>query len=136
MLGFSIFQIAVAVAKDVQTIMLSRFFGGVFASSPLTIVGAVFADMFGPSTRGQAVAVFSMTVFAGPLLAPIAGSFIVRSHLGWRWTEYITAIMGFFALFLNIVFLQETYPPAILIKKAEHLRRITKKSVDRAPCYF
>ncbi|KAA8893399.1 major facilitator superfamily domain-containing protein [Sphaerosporella brunnea] len=124
--GFSIFQIAVAVAKDVQTVLICRFFGGVFASCPIAVVGAVFADMFGVETRGTAVAVFSMMVFSGPLFGPIAGGFIVKSHLGWRWTEYITAIMGFFALGLNLLFLEETYPPVILIKKAEHLRRLTK----------
>lgn len=125
--GFAIFQIAVAVGKDIQTVLICRFFGGVFASSPLAVVGAVLADMFGPETRGQAVAVFSMMVFGGPLFGPIAGSFITASYLGWRWTEYITAIMGFLALALIVLFLEETYPPIILVQKAEHLRRITKK---------
>lgn len=43
--AFSIFNIAVAVAKDVQTIFICRFFGGFFGACPLTVVGAVFADM-------------------------------------------------------------------------------------------
>ncbi|CUS13492.1 unnamed protein product [Tuber aestivum] len=124
--GFSIFQIAVAVAKDVQTVLICRFWGGFFASSPLAVVGAVFADIFGQETRGTAIAVFSMAVFSGPLFAPIAGGFIAESYLGWRWTEYITAIMGFFALFLCIFFLEETYPPVILVAKATKLRRLTK----------
>lgn len=85
--GFSIFTIAVAVAKDLQTIMLCRFFSGLFGSSPLAIVAAVFADMFNNKVRGLAVAVFSATVFMGPLLAPFIGGFITTSSLGWRWTE-------------------------------------------------
>lgn len=44
-LGFSIFQIAVAVAKDIQTLLICRFWGGAFGSAPLSIVGAVFADV-------------------------------------------------------------------------------------------
>lgn len=63
--GFSIFTIAVAVAKDVQTIMICRFFAGLCGSSPLAIVAAVFADMFSNEVRGLAVAVFSATVFMG-----------------------------------------------------------------------
>lgn len=43
--GFSIFNLAVATGKDTQTIFISRFFGGFFGACPLTIVGAVFADM-------------------------------------------------------------------------------------------
>ncbi|RPB16476.1 MFS general substrate transporter [Morchella conica CCBAS932] len=124
--GFSIFQIAVAVAKDAQTVLICRFWGGFFASCPLAVVGAVFADIFTQETRGSAIAVFSMAVFSGPLIAPIAGGFITESYLGWRWTEYTTAIMGFVALFLNIFFLEETYPPVILVAKASELRRLTR----------
>lgn len=44
--GFSIFNTAVAVGKDYQTLMICRFFSGLFGSCPLTLCGAVFADMF------------------------------------------------------------------------------------------
>ena len=44
--AFAIFNTAVAVAKDYQTLMISRFFAGFFGSCPLAICGAVFADMF------------------------------------------------------------------------------------------
>ncbi|KAK3708861.1 hypothetical protein LTR37_011191 [Vermiconidia calcicola] len=67
-----------------------------------------------------------MTVFSGPMLAPFIGGFIDMSYLGWRWTEYITAIMGFFGLALCLLFLEETYPPIILVQKAADLRRRTK----------
>ena len=48
------------------------------------------------------------------------------SYLGWRWTEYIPAIMGFLGLALSFIFLEETYPPVILVNKAADLRRRTK----------
>lgn len=124
--GFSIFAIAVAVAKDVQTVFICRFFGGFMGACPLTCVGAVFSDMFDNRTRGMAITIFSMTVFTGPLLAPFIGGFITMSHLGWRWTEYIVAIMGFVAFGFNVLFLKETYPPVILVEKASELRRRTK----------
>ncbi|KAL9092314.1 MAG: hypothetical protein Q9165_004488 [Trypethelium subeluteriae] len=123
--GFSIFSIAVAVAKDLQTILICRFFGGFMGASPLTVVAAVFADMFNNRTRGIAITVFSMAVFSGPLLAPFIGGFITMSYLGWRWTEYIVAIMGFLGLGLTVLFLEETYPPIILVQKASELRRRT-----------
>lgn len=127
MFGFSIFQIAVASGKDLQTILICRFFGGIFGASPIAIVGAVFSDMFDNKSRGLAITVFSMTVFTGPLLAPFIGGFIVENEsMGWRWTEWICAIMGFVAFFVNLFFLEETYPPAILVQKAAELRRRTK----------
>lgn len=117
MFGFSIFQVAVAVAKDLQTVLLCRFWGGFFGACPLAVVAAVFSDMFDNKSRGLAITVFSMTVFSGPLLAPFIGGFITESDLGWRWTEYLTAIMGFAAFGLDLVFLQETYPPSSWSRK-------------------
>jgi len=40
--------------------------------------------------------------------------------------DRLPAIMGFSAFFLNFFFLEETYPPVILITKAAELRRRTK----------
>jgi len=126
MFGFSIFQVAVAVAKDLQTVMLARFFGGFFGSCPLSVVAAVFSDMFNNEQRGAAITMFSTMVFLGPMLAPFIGGFIVTSYLGWRWTAWIPSFMGFAALGLNILFLHESYPPVVLVSKAAELRRRTK----------
>lgn len=125
MFGFSIFTIAVGTAKDLQTILICRFFAGFFGACPLAVVAAVFSDMFNNATRGIAITIFSMAVFTGPLLAPFIGGYIVDSYLGWRWTMYITAIMGFVSFGLDLLFLEETYPPQILIAKAAELRRRT-----------
>ncbi|KAK2802947.1 hypothetical protein FQN50_007192 [Emmonsiellopsis sp. PD_5] len=126
MFGFVIFQFGGAAGKDLQTIMLCRFFGGFFGACPITVVAAVFSDMFNPSVRGLAITMFSMAVFSGPFLAPFVGGFIVTSHLGWRWTQYLPGILGASALILDILFLQETYPPVVLVEKAAELRRRTR----------
>ncbi|KAI9802400.1 MAG: hypothetical protein M1825_002782 [Sarcosagium campestre] len=126
MFGFSIFMVAVAAAKDLQTVLICRFWGGFFGACPLAVVAAVFSDVFDNRTRGLAITVFSMTVFTSPLLAPIVGGFIVESYLGWRWTQWLVAIMGWVAFLLDLFFLEETYPPVILVSKASELRRRTK----------
>ncbi|CAJ2511646.1 Uu.00g072710.m01.CDS01 [Anthostomella pinea] len=126
MFGFSVFCIACATAKDLQTLLICRFFAGFFGACPLAVVAAVFSDMFNNATRGVAITLFSMAVFTGPLLAPFIGGFIVDSYLGWRWTMYLASIMGWFAFGLDLLFLTETYPPVILIEKASELRRRTK----------
>ncbi|BDD61895.1 hypothetical protein MAP00_006915 [Monascus purpureus] len=126
MFGFTLFQFAVATAKDLQTIMLCRFFGGFFGACPIAVVAAVFSDIFGNRTRGIAITVFTMTVFNGPLFAPFIGGFLVESYLGWRWTEYLSGIMGASAFVLDLFFMEETYPPVVLVQKAAELRRRTK----------
>ncbi|KAI0517370.1 polyamine transporter 1 [Xylaria bambusicola] len=125
MFAFSIFTISCAVAKDLQTLLICRFFSGFFGAAPLAVVGAVFSDMFNNATRGVAITSFSMGVFTGPLLAPFIGGFIVESYLGWRWTMYITSFMGFLAFALDVLFMNETYPPVVLVEKAAELRRRT-----------
>lgn len=45
-------------------------FPGLFGSAPLTLVAAVFADMFNNQYRGMAVALFSGMIIMGPLMAP------------------------------------------------------------------
>ncbi|KAL6229888.1 hypothetical protein BDW75DRAFT_224080 [Aspergillus navahoensis] len=126
MLGFAIFNTAVAVSKDIQTLMICRFFCGVFGSAPLAVVAAVFSEIYSNRTRGAAIACFSCTVFLGPLLAPFIGGFINMSYLGWRWTAYIPAFMGYAAFVMNLLFLKESYPPVVLVEKAAELRRRTK----------
>lgn len=121
MFMFSIFSIAVAVAKDVQTVMICRFFSGFCASSPLSVVAAAFADMFDNKTRGPAVCIFACITFAGPLIGPIAGGFLAKSYLGWRWTEYITSFMGFFST-LCLLFMKECYSRTITEQEAARLR--------------
>ncbi|KAJ5355938.1 Major facilitator superfamily domain general substrate transporter [Penicillium concentricum] len=125
MFGFSLFTIATATCKDVQTLMLTRFFAGFFSASPIAIVPAVFADIWNNQTRGVAVAMFAMAVFVGPFASPFIGGFITMSYLGWRWTMYIASIMGWLATGLCLLFLKETYAPAVLVEKAAILRRQT-----------
>ncbi|KAJ5553872.1 hypothetical protein N7513_003831 [Penicillium frequentans] len=123
--GFSIFTIGTATSKDVQTLMLTRFFAGFFSASPIAIVPAAYADMYNNQMRGVAISIFAMAVFVGPFASPFIGGFITMSYLGWRWTMYIASIMGFLATGLCLLFMKETYAPAVLVEKAVTLRRQT-----------
>jgi DHA1 family multidrug resistance protein-like MFS transporter len=126
MLGFSIFCIACATAKDTQTLMLSRFFSGFFSASPVALVPASLSDLFNNTHRGIAIAMYTMSVFMGPFTAPFISGFIATSYLGWRWTLYIPSFVGFFSLVMLVIFSKETYAPVILVQKAAILRRQTR----------
>ncbi|KAI5955853.1 hypothetical protein KGF54_001355 [Candida jiufengensis] len=124
-LGFVCFSFGVATAKDIQTIMICRFWAGCVGSAPLVIVPAIFADIFDAETRSRALGIFSMCLFGGPLIAPVLGGFTVKnSDLGWRWNGYFIAIVGSLGLCL-CAFIPETLADIILIDKAEKLRRRT-----------
>lgn len=68
---FAIFQIPVAVAQNLETIMICRFLVGVFGCSPLAVVGGAMADIWNPVDRAVAIAMFSAATFLGPVLGPI-----------------------------------------------------------------
>ena len=86
-----VFSFASAVSKDLQTLLITRFFGGLFGCAPLSNVGGVFADIWPASQRGAALLVWGLAVIVGPLVAPIVGGALVvnLSRTGWRWTEYV-----------------------------------------------
>ncbi|MCJ1402433.1 Citrinin biosynthesis cluster MFS transporter mrr1 [Xylographa trunciseda] len=117
-----VLQIPVAVATNVETIMITRFLGGVFGCAPLAIVGGALADFWGPVDRGVAVAMFSAATFIGPVAGPIAGGFITQSYLGWRWTQWITLIMVALFTVLGLFIIPESFAPVILQRRAKKLR--------------
>lgn len=124
---FGIFNIPVALAKNTETIMVGRFLGGFFASSPLAIVGGALSDIWDPIPRAYAICIFAAGAFTGPVAGPIIGGFTTQSHLGWRWTSWITLIMtGLFGV-IGLFCIPETSAQAILTAKAKRLRRQTNK---------
>ncbi|KUJ13317.1 MFS general substrate transporter [Mollisia scopiformis] len=119
---FAIFQIPIAVAQNLYTIMLCRFFGGAFASAPLAIVGGALADFWGPVDRGIAVCVFACATFIGPIAGPIMGGFITQSYLGWRWTAWITLIMAAFFGTVGFFLVPESSHSKVLQDRATKIR--------------
>lgn len=81
--------------------------------------------MYSDVYRGTAISIYALTVFVGPFAAPFIGAFVTASHLRWRWTLYLPAIMGFFDVVLLLQFLKETYAPFVLVEKAVQIRRET-----------
>ena len=120
------FSFGSAVAKDFQTLMITRFFGAFFASAPVTNTGGVLGDLYSPAWRGIAMAGYAMAVVGGPCLGPIvSAAFVANPSLGWRWTEYFTGILQAAILAIDIVFVDESYPPKLLVYKARRLRHET-----------
>lgn len=89
----------------------------------MTNTGGVLADLFPASQRAIAVASYSMAVIFGPVFGPIVGAaFVSNPSLGWRWTEYFSAIIMVAVLVLDVIFCDESYPPKLLVYKAQKLR--------------
>ena len=80
---FIIFTIACAVSSSLPMLIVFRFFAGTVGSTPLSIGGGTFGDMFRVEERGAAIAIWSMGPLLGPVVGPIAGGFLAEAA-GWR----------------------------------------------------
>ena len=47
----AVFAFATGAAKDIQTVLITRFFTGLFASAPVTNTGGVLSDIWNPMER-------------------------------------------------------------------------------------
>lgn len=80
-----LFSIGTAVSQSASAVFLTRFFGGLFASAPISNVSAAIGDIYDPRTRGVPMALMALCVVGGPCIAPVVGAAIlVNPHLGWR----------------------------------------------------
>ncbi|BGP32950.1 hypothetical protein JCM10296v2_004736 [Rhodotorula toruloides] len=144
--AFICFSAGTATAKDLQTIMLTRFWAGVGASAAPSAVGGALADLFNARERATAVVFYrrpvslsllcsiglpypctGLAIVAGPTVAPVIGSAVTVSYLGWRWTEYLVVILSSFVGLISVVVVPETFAPVILTRKAKKLRFDTKR---------
>jgi DHA1 family multidrug resistance protein-like MFS transporter len=133
MLMGGIFTIGSAVSKSISPLLVCRFFAGVCGAGQLALVPSVLADVYDDTTRGVAISLYALTVFAGPFIAPFTGGFIVTGTLGWRWTLYFPAILSLVNGLISLVFLRETHAPRLLVKKAVSIRLHTHNNRARAP---
>ena len=122
--AFTAFNAATTGSKNIQTLLVLRFFAGSFGSSPLTNAGGQIADIFNASERGMAMGLFALAPFLGPTIGPIAGGFLGQSK-GWKWVEGLMAIFSGVMWLLGLMFVPETYAPVLLRKRAQKLSLMT-----------
>jgi MFS family permease len=60
MVALGLFSIGTAVAKNPQTIFITRFFAGIFGSAPVSNVSAALGDIWHPKARGIAVTFYAV----------------------------------------------------------------------------
>ncbi|OAA56311.1 msf membrane transporter [Niveomyces insectorum RCEF 264] len=118
-----LFSIGSATSRTPAALLVTRFLAGVFGSAPISNVSAALGDFYGPRTRGVAMAFYSVCVLGGASIGPVLGAAIVfNPHMGWRWTQYMEAIIAFAVAAVGWVALPETYNPVLLARKAARLR--------------
>lgn len=123
--GMAVFQIPIALGGNVRTVLICRFFAGVFGAGVFAVVSGAYFELFEPIPRGVALASSGMCITLGATLAPIVGVYVTYDG-SWRWTAWTTLILvGVLALAASFV-VRETSTRKLLQLKAKRLRLSTK----------
>lgn len=121
---FTVWIVPSAVARNIETMIVARFFQGFTGSAFLSVSGGTVSDLFSRQDMSLPMAVFTLAPFIGPCVGPLFGGFI-NERVDWRWTHWFLLIWGFFLLVAVALFVPETYHPVLLRDRARRMRRET-----------
>ncbi|KAK3714466.1 hypothetical protein LTR37_007772 [Vermiconidia calcicola] len=119
--GFILFVIPCAVAKNIETILITRFLGAFCAAAMISNAPGTVNDIVDEEHRALAFSIWSIGPMNGPVIGPVVGGFVFQ-YLGWRWTNWVV-IIGASVAWVTTSLIKETYPPAILRKRAAKRRK-------------
>ncbi|KAB8078611.1 efflux pump antibiotic resistance protein [Aspergillus leporis] len=118
---FLIWLIPCAVAKNIQTLLVARF-----------LDGDTVGDIFPRLQLATPMMVYTASPFVGPKLGSLAGGFI-NQYTNWRWIFYALIFWAATMLISIYFFVPETYPPVLLKRKAQAVRKVAGNSSPLAP---
>lgn len=107
LLGTSLMILWSAYITSSGVWFLNRILMGIFYAPVESLVEILVTDLSFTHERGFHMGVYSWTLWNGAFLSPIAAGYIAQNH-GWRWIQYIGAILGLSTTFLMFFFFEET----------------------------
>ncbi|KAK9484563.1 major facilitator superfamily domain-containing protein [Lipomyces starkeyi] len=78
-----LFTSGIGNAHNIGIVLVCRFLAGFFASPVLAVAGGTIQDLWCPDMVGPAMCGFCLAPFAGPVLGPIIGGFLIEK-MSWR----------------------------------------------------
>lgn len=130
---FCVWQIGCALAPNIATLIVFRFFTGLGGAGCLTLGGGVIGDMFQPDRRGFAMGIWTLGPLFGPTIGPLVGGFVADS-IGWRWDFWIVLIIAVIITVLIEVLNKETSHKKLIERKTARLRKELGRD-DLRSCY-
>ncbi|KAL2859510.1 major facilitator superfamily domain-containing protein [Aspergillus pseudodeflectus] len=124
---FVVWQIGCALAQNIETEIICRFFAGIGGAGCITLGAGVIADLFPIEQRGKATAIWGLGPLMGPVIGPIAGGFIGQ-EAGWRWSFWVLLIAGGVLSLAIEVLNRETFAPVLIRWKTAKLAKETGRT--------
>ncbi|MBN9444422.1 DHA2 family efflux MFS transporter permease subunit [Bosea sp. (in: a-proteobacteria)] len=111
-IGFVVASILCGAAQSLTQIVGFRLLQGFFGAALVPLSQSILLDIYTPEERGQAMALFGVSVMVGPVLGPVLGGWLT-DNISWRWVFYINLPLGILALAGVSIFVTETKSSAL-----------------------
>ncbi|KAK3192642.1 hypothetical protein K4F52_001441 [Lecanicillium sp. MT-2017a] len=129
---FMLFTLGAGFSKSVASLVVCRFFAGMFGAPLINNAPATMLDFTPGLYRGTTLGVYYTIPSFGASLGPLMGGFIVQRSGGWRWTQW-AAIIFALAFYVPMLFTPETYKKIILRRRAIRLGLYDSASQRTSP---
>jgi len=123
---FVLIQLPIALATNIEKVVIFRFLSGVFGSPPQATGGATLSDIYLPRRRSYAVGLWELSGWAAPTIGPLVGG-LAAQNWGWRWTIWELMIINSVMFLIIFCFLPETSAANILYRRTKRLQASTGK---------
>lgn len=94
--GFTVASMLCGGAQSLTQMVAFRLMQGVFGASLVPLSQTTMLNLYPPSQRGQAMAVWGMGVMLGPILGPTLGGWLTDAY-NWRWVFFVNLPFGVLA---------------------------------------
>lgn len=134
---FGLFILGSGFSETAASLIVCRFFAGVFAAPAISNASATIVDYTAGRYRAVSLAFYYSIPFFGAVLGPLIGGFLVETK-GWRWTQW-TTLFFIVPFYVPVIFTRETYKKTILQRRAKRLELTyptTKRTVAGSVKYF
>ncbi|OAL05473.1 MFS general substrate transporter [Phaeosphaeriaceae sp. SRC1lsM3a] len=120
LLMFSVFSIPSAVAQNIETILVTRFFAAFAGSVVMSGAPGTLNDICDDETRTRYMAIWILGAVNGPVVGPVFAGLIFQ-YAGWRWINWWLVILAFVST-AGMAAIKETNGNAILRQRCEILK--------------
>jgi DHA1 family bicyclomycin/chloramphenicol resistance-like MFS transporter len=133
--GFALYALGAAgcaLASSMPALTLMRVVQALGGSAGFVIGRAIVRDRCEPHEAARAFSLLMMIAALGPVLAPVAGGFVV-THFGWRGTFVFQVALGLVLLAATHFALRESRPQSVVtpLNLASVLRTYVRLCKDR-----
>lgn len=106
---FAVASMGCALAGELESFIVLRFAQALGGSSGMVVIRAVIRDRFDELQSARVLSLMMLVMGAAPILAPIAGGWLVVSA-SWQAIFWLLSAYALFCIALAFLYLEESHP--------------------------